>query len=230
MGLTPPLSLFSIFPFFPVSFWTQFRVNGVTARLGASQRGNEGFEKGLIFCETAPVSLALRGEFGLNGGTRGALHGSTTTVGVVSTHQHPSFNSRCRDRRLRQVRLSLGFNIGKNAGFYLIACNVLLPPPPILHWARGCCEKRRKREIPRVCMHASHAGYSLYDPLNTLRKWWIERTIRKGAHSTTTHGWKKIICTMDYKCVSALLFEKRFNLSGKDISEGKILVLLSRAV
>lgn len=34
---------------------------------------------------------------------------------------------RCGRRRLGQVRLSLGFNIGENTGFYLIARYVLCP-------------------------------------------------------------------------------------------------------
>lgn len=92
----------------------------------------------ILFRETAPVSSALRGGLG--------VRGSTTAVGVASTHQHPSANSRCRGRRLRQVRLSLGFNIGENAGFYLIV--VLLPPnhPHNPTPEATLKKKRRKRE------------------------------------------------------------------------------------
>lgn len=59
--------------------------------------------------------------------------------------------ARCGRRRLGQVRLSLGFNIGENTGFYLIARYVLYRAalgkgvPEVVE--RGCGWKRRDLDV-----------------------------------------------------------------------------------
>lgn len=55
-----------------------------------------------------------------------ALHPFVTLPPCPSLSALP-FTLRCGRRRLGQVRLSLGFNIGENTGFYLIARYVLYP-------------------------------------------------------------------------------------------------------
>ena len=109
----------------------------------------------ILFRETAPVSSALRGGFGLDWG---CAWGQRPQLGWLPPYLPPCTPTtppsssgpflflqplsstfytlpyalyarpRCGRRRLGQVRLSLGFNIGENTGFYLIARYPVLCP------------------------------------------------------------------------------------------------------
>lgn len=126
----------------------------------------------ILFRETAPVSLALRGGFGPDWecawGQRPQL-GWLPPTWVPFPRAYPSLRpaplrflscsltlpfllspllyarARCGRRRLGQVRLSLGFNIGENTSFYLIARYPALREKGVI-WGWDSRRRRRREE------------------------------------------------------------------------------------
>lgn len=73
--------------------------------------------------------------------------------------------ARCGRRRLAQVRLSLGFNIGENTGFYLIARYLVLRGNGVV-W--GLRARGNLDVLSGACTHSRHCFPWLYDPLNAM--------------------------------------------------------------